>query len=377
MLIERPPMGWNSWNTFGADISDALIREIADAMVESGLRDAGYEYVVIDDCWSLKERDAEGKLVPDPEKFPNGMKALADYVHEKGLKFGMYACSGLYTCAGFPGSYQHEFVDAETFASWDVDYLKLDNCMKPDVPSPALYNTMGMALRYVDRDIVYSMCNWGRDDSWKWARSVGASLYRSTGDISDNYESMRDIALSQLKNLPYTAPGCYNDIDMLITGMYGQGNVALGGCYEGEYLLHFALWCFLQSPLMIGCDIRQMSKATRATLLNRALIAINQDPECRQPFLVSHYGDTFVYLKHLHDGEYAIGMFNFGETKTDIPFEFYRIGLQESTGYGFELTDVISGEKRRESGSFVAPRVPGHDFRIYRAKLRTIESMKR
>ena len=383
MLIDRPPMGCNSWNTFGANINETLLKEIADAMVDTGLRDAGYEYVVIDDCWSLRERDANGRLVPDPEKFPNGMKAIADYVHEKGLKFGMYACAGEYTCAGFPGSYLHEFIDAETFASWDVDYLKFDNCMKPDVPSPTLYNTMGMALRYVDRDIVYSMCNWGRDDSWKWARSVGASLYRSTGDISDNYESMRDIAERQLNDLPYTAPGCYNDLDMLITGMYGKGNVALGGCYESEYLFHFAIWCYLQSPLMIGCDVRHMSKATRETLLNPELIRINQDRECRQPFLVTHYGDAFVYLKHLENGEYALACFNFsdheatikGALSTAVPFEFYRVGLQENLGYGFEMYDVVTGERRTSKGKFFDFHTKAHDFRIYRAKLRPVSEL--
>lgn len=370
MLITRPPMGWNSWNTFGAEINETLIKGIADAMVDTGLRDAGYEYVVIDDCWSLRERDENGLLVADPEKFPNGMKAIAEYIHSKGLKFGMYTCSGPYTCAGYPGSFEHEFVDAHTFASWDVDYLKVDNCMKPDIPSPALYNTMGMALRTTGRDIVYSMCNWGRDDSWKWARSVGASLYRSTGDISDNYETMKNIMLSQLPNQPYNTPGCYNDVDMLITGMYGKGNVALDGCYENEYLFHFALWCYFQSPLMIGCDIRQMSKATRQTLMNRELIRINQDAECRQPFLVQRLNDAYVYLKHLEDGEYAIGMFNFGDKKVDIPCEFFRFGLQRSTGHGLDMINIMTGEKYlHESGTFVAPSVEPHFFRMYRAKV--------
>ena len=385
-MIDRPPMGWNSWNTFGADINEKLIFEIADAMVDTGLRDAGYEYLVIDDCWSLRERNEAGDLVPDPEKFPNGMKHIADYVHSKGLKFGMYACSGEYTCAGFPGSYLHEFRDAEKFASWDVDYLKLDNCMKPDVPSPTLYNTMGMALRYVDRDILYSMCNWGRDDSWKWARSVGASIYRSTGDISDNYESMRDIAKSQLKNLPFTAPGCYNDLDMLITGMYGKGNVALGGCTESEYRFHFALWCFLQSPLMIGCDVRHMSQATRETLTNKELIRLNQDLECRQPFLVSKYGDSRVYFKHLENNEYALACFNFGDaavkrfddTSNWIPFEPYRIGLHERLGYAFDMYDVMTGERRIGGiGRFFDFHIGAHDFGIYRAKLRPIEELKK
>ena len=198
MLASRPPLGWNSWNTFGEKINDSLIREMADYMVDQGYRDAGYEYLVIDDCWSLRERDAGGRLVPDPEKFPHGMKDLADYVHGKGLKFGMYSCAGVMTCAGYPSSYDHEFTDAETFASWGVDYLKYDFCNFPETGDcRTRYQTMSMALKATGRDIVFSACNWGQKEPWKWMRSVGAHLYRSTGDIMDNYRSFTDIFKSQ------------------------------------------------------------------------------------------------------------------------------------------------------------------------------------
>ena len=177
MLASRPPLGWNSWNTFGEHINDRLIREMADCMVEQGWLSAGYEYLVIDDCWSLRERDENGLLVPDPEKFPCGMKAVADYVHSKGLKFGMYSCAGVMTCASYPSSYDHEFTDAKTFASWGVDFLKYDFCNFPESGNcRGRYQTMSMALKASGRNILFSACNWGREDPWKWMRSVGAHI---------------------------------------------------------------------------------------------------------------------------------------------------------------------------------------------------------
>ena len=229
MLAQKPPLGWNSWNTFGPNISDALIREMADTLVSRGYRDAGYEYLVIDDCWSLRDRNDAGLLVPDPEKFPSGMKAVADYVHAKGLKFGMYSCAGVMTCAGYPSSYDHEFTDAETFAAWGVDFLKYDFCNFPETGDcRTRYQTMSMALKSTGRPILFSACNWGRHDPWNWMRSVGAHMYRSTGDIMDNYRSFTDIFKSQLGNLSMSAPGSFNDMDMLTVGMGGKGNVGIG-----------------------------------------------------------------------------------------------------------------------------------------------------
>ena len=220
MIAAKPPMGWNSWNTFGKNIHENLIFEIADAMVEKGYRDAGYEYVVIDDCWSLKERDPSGNLVPDPEKFPNGMKAVADYVHSKGLKFGMYSCAGILTCAGYPSSYDHEFADARQFAQWGVDYLKYDYCNFPkNADCVNRYQTMSMALKATGRDILFAACNWGTGQSWNWMRSIGAHTYRSTGDIFDNFRSFMGIFQSQLEHLSQSGPYCFNDLDMLTVGM--------------------------------------------------------------------------------------------------------------------------------------------------------------
>ena len=195
-------MGWNSWNTFSEHISEDLICSTADRFVECGLRDAGYEYIVIDDCWSLRERDASGRLVADPEKFPHGMKAVADYVHGKGLKFGMYSCAGTHTCAGFPGSFEHEFVDAATFAEWGVDYLKYDFCHFPkSADAKAAYTTMSMALRNCGRDILFAACNWGLYEPELWMRSRGIHTYRSTGDISDNLASFSSIFDSQIEKI--------------------------------------------------------------------------------------------------------------------------------------------------------------------------------
>ncbi len=237
MLLLTPPMGWNSWNTFGSDISDGLIRETARVMKEKGYLEAGYNYIVIDDCWSLKERDENGLLVPDPQKFPYGMKALADYVHDLGFKFGMYSCAGVQTCAGYPSSFDHEFVDARTFASWGVDYLKYDFCNFPaSADAKNRYATMSMALKASGRDILFAACNWGVQEPWKWMKSLGVHMYRSTGDIQDNFQSFSRIARGQLDNFCMSGPACYNDIDMLTVGMYGKGNVALGqACTDADY----------------------------------------------------------------------------------------------------------------------------------------------
>ena len=248
MVVKTPPMGWNSWNTFGPNINEALIRETADVMVDSGLAAAGYNYLVIDDCWSEKFRDEQGRLVASAEKFPNGMKAVADYVHSKGLKFGMYSCAGIFTCARYPSSYGYEFIDADTFASWGVDFLKYDYCNKPaGIPGHLLYKRMGTALANCGRDILFSACSWGADETHKWVKSTGAHMWRSTGDIVDNWESIKNLTNRQIELQPYNGNGCFNDMDMLVVGMHGKGNVGVGGCTEVEYRTHFTIWAFFNS----------------------------------------------------------------------------------------------------------------------------------
>lgn len=374
MLAKKPPMGWNSWNTFGQNINEKIVLEIADAMVEKGYKDAGYEYVVIDDCWSLKERSSEGLLVADPEKFPHGMKYVADYVHGKGLKFGMYSCAGYKTCAGYPGSYGHEYVDAKTFAEWGVDFLKYDYCFFPNsADTKNAYLTMSMALKASGREILFSACNWGVKEPWQWMRSIGVHMYRSTGDIFDSYKSYMDIITSQEDNLSMSAPGCFNDPDMLIVGMYGKGNVGIeSGCTDVEYEKHFAYWCMAGVPLMIGGDIRSMNPFCEKLLKNKQLLAINQDEEARPPYNVSPKGyerTDGIYIKHLADNKFAIAFFNnHDKARTDF-FVLYEAGIPMQSGVTLDLTDAISGEHigRIERDDFSCE-IPAHGCRIFTAE---------
>ena len=374
MLATLPPMGWNSWNTFGGAINEKVVRDTADAIVDLGLKDVGYEYVVIDDCWSLRERNAEGKLVADPEKFPSGMKALADYVHSKGLKFGMYSCAGTRTCAGYPGSFDYEFVDAKTFADWGVDFLKYDFCYKPRLSAgPVLYNRMGMALKASGREILFSACNWGSDEVEKWIRSTGAHMYRSTGDVNDSFRSFKEIAMSQVDKLGYSAPGCYNDIDMLICGMHGKGNVANGGCTDTEYKVHFALWCLFQSPLMIGSDLSVCNQYNLDLMKNKELIAINQDPEARPPMMVNADRERPIFFKHCANGEYVLAFFNFTDNASNGEWgatcEFYDFGLTAASGYGLHLRDIFTGEDIGLKAEYMNVRLEPHDCKIFRGTL--------
>lgn len=374
-------MGWNSWNTFTWDINEQLIREIADVFVSDGYKDAGYEYIVIDDCWSLKERDANGYLVPDPRKFPSGIKALADYVHSKGLKFGIYSCAGTHTCAGHPGSFEHEFQDAALFAEWGVDYLKYDYCFKPrNIPGELLYKRMSLALRNCGRDILLAACNWGADDVYSWIRESGAHMYRSTGDIQDSWESIKSIAISQLDKGCYTGSFCHNDMDMLVVGMYGSSNSSFigakpGGCTDNEYKTHFSLWSIMGSPLMIGCDIRRANQATKDILLNRDIIAINQDIESRGAYRIKpepqwfHTDETFILVKVLSGGDLAIGFFNLTNSKKELSLQFWDIGLPYASGLALSLYDCW---EHKELGVFrerFNPVVPARDCVVVRAKL--------
>lgn len=391
MLSNLPPLGWNSWNTFGPNISDALIREMADCMVDQGYLAAGYRYLVIDDCWSLKERDASGRLVPDPVKFPHGMKAVADYVHERGLKFGMYSCAGVQTCAGYPSSYDHEFTDAATFASWGVDFLKYDFCNFPETGDcRARYQTMSMALKATGREILFSACNWGQQEPWRWMRSVGAHMYRSTGDIMDNYVSFTEIFKSQLDNLSMSGNGCFNDMDMLTVGMCGKGNVGLGRvCTYEEYRLQFGLWCLAGVPLMMGADLRSLAPEYRALMQHPDLLRIDQDEECRPLYLIRKGSVTtsnpnpgegefpwrqipdsaYTFIRHLSNQEFALAYVNFSEAEATIHCEWADIGLPVSSGYALELKDVFTGEQLGAKTDYFNPVVPGHDMKLFLGRL--------
>ncbi len=370
MVKLTPPLGWNSWNTFGPNIDEVLIKESADAMVESGLKDAGYEYIVIDDCWSELKRDENRRLVPDKNKFPNGIKAVADYVHSKGLKFGMYSCAGPITCAAYPGSYEYEFIDAQTFAEWGVDYLKYDYCFHPDtVPGHILYKRMGLALANCGRNILFSACSWGVDNTKDWVKSTGAHMWRSTGDINDSWTSIKNLAISQLGVQAYNGLGCFNDMDMLVVGMNAKGNVALTGCTESEYKTHFTLWSLLNSPLMIGCDIRNMNEETKRILMNRDVLAVNQDTAGRQPYLINGDTEKPIIAKHLENGDIAIGFFNMSDNDTNMWFVGDYIGLPLHLGKTLELTELWTGEKFTMENGMVLKVVKKHDCLLYRARL--------
>ena len=389
MQILTPPMGWNSWNTFGPDINDQVVRETAKAMKDKGYLDAGYEYVVIDDVWSLKDRDENGRLVPDPAKFPKGMKDLSDYVHSLGFKFGMYSCAGVQTCAGYPSSFDHEFVDAQTFADWGVDFLKYDFCNFPkSANGMQRYATMSMALKATGRDILFSACNWGTDEPWKWMKSLGAHMYRSTGDIMDNFKSFSTIARSQIDKFCMSGHDCYNDIDMLTIGMYGKGNAALGdACDDEDYKTQFALWCMLGAPLMLGGDVRNMTGFSEKLVLNRNLLRINQDSECRPPYVVyrdrlilsetdpvtgypwKEYPDSGLTLfKHLSDNEFAVGYFNFSNGDARVPFIFADAGLPYESGLGLQLTDAFTGEDLGVYRDYYNVRLHGHQCQVLLAR---------
>ena len=369
-----PAMGWNSWNTFGHAIHENLIYQIADAMVSEGLRDLGYKYVIIDDCWSKKERDEQGFLQADPQKFPSGMKAVADYIHERGLKFGMYSCCGDKTCAGYPGSFEHEFQDAETFAQWGVDYLKYDNCYKPaNQTSASLMRRMAMALRQTGRDIHYAVCQWGTEDVETWARSAGAHSYRSTIDIQDSWRSVRNIAMSQFSKQGYNASFCHNDMDMLVVGMYGKGSnpdVIRGGCSDAEYQTHFALWALMGSPLIIGCDVRQMNANTKNILGNEELIAMNQDPEGRSAFAIqtTYRDDQIVLAKLLSDGSFALGYFNLSDQPANITLNFRLLGLPEEVNE-FYMRDCIGHRDIGKAKRSYTVKLFPHSCRVFRARI--------
>jgi len=303
-LAKTPPMGWNSWNLFESKIDDQTVRTMADAMVSSGMRDAGYIYVNIDDTWE-GVRDAKGNLRPN-HKFPD-MKALADYVHSKGLKLGIYSSPGPRTCGGYPATYGHETQDAKTFAAWGIDYLKYDWCSagtlyKTEQLQP-VYQKMGDALEATGRPIVYSLCEYGMGNVEKWGAKVGANLWRTTGDINDSWESMMRNVVQQVPTAPYAGPGHWNDPDML---EIGNGHMT-----DDEYRTHMSLWALTSAPLLAGNDVRTMTDATKAILLNKEVIAIDQDPLGKQASPVKN-GELEMWTKPLADGGVAVGVVNLG-----------------------------------------------------------------
>jgi alpha-galactosidase len=365
-LARTPPMGWNSWNKFACKgLNEKVVRETADAMVSNGMKDAGYQFVVIDDCWQTG-RDAAGNIVADPERFPSGIKALADYIHGKGLKFGIYTDAGTMTCAKRMGSIGHEYQDAKQYANWGVDYLKEDWCNTlPGQNSESSYALMRNALADSGRPIVFSICEWGSTKPWLWAGPIG-NLWRATGDIQDCWDCKKDwggSGVTQILDLmngleSYAGPGHWNDPDMLEVGN--------GGMTKEEYRAHFSMWAMFSAPLLAGNDISNMTADTKEILLNKDVIAIDQDPLGRQGHRVKKTGDLEVWSKQLQDGGRAVALLNRGPAVAKISVAWTDIGYPDAISAG--VRDLwTKKESSAVKGSYSVD-VPSHGVVMVRVK---------
>ena len=341
-----PPMGWNSWNKFGCHVSEELIRGVADAIASNGMKAAGYKYVNIDDCWQVS-RDAQGTIVADPATFPSGIKALADYVHSKGLKLGIYTDAGRATCEGRPGSYQHEAQDVNTYAAWDIDYVKIDWCHAEGLEPEVQYAKFHDAFEHASRPMVFSICNWGVKAPWTWGPHTG-NLWRTTGDISDHYDRMSVIGFSQDGLEKFASPGQWNDPDMLEVGN--------GGMKRNEYIQHMSLWVMLAAPLLAGNDVRNMNDETKAILLNPEIIAVDQDAKGVQGHRVWDEGPLEIWARPLADGSTAVGLFNRGESDFKMTVNFNSIGI---TGHA-KVRDLWERQDRGTAGGSYSATVPKH-----------------
>ena len=373
-LALTPPMGWNSWNHFGCNVNEDLIRETAGVMVASGMKDAGYRYVVIDDCWH-GARDSLGFIHPDPDRFPSGMKALADYIHSLGLKFGIYSDAGWRTCGGRPGSRGYEYQDALTYAEWGVDYLKYDWCNTEDLNPRGAYMTMRDALYAAGRPVVFSLCEWGNSDPWLWARDVG-HLWRTTGDIGvifdgeEGHGIWTSWGVLQILDMRegiriYAGPDHWNDPDMMEVG---------NGMTVEEDRAHFSLWCMQAAPLMAGNDIRTMSKTTRDILTNREVIAVDQDSMGIQGFRYLRDGSLDVWAKPLQEGCLALCFLNRAVTPREVHFAWEEHAIRDDFVHvqyvfnqqAYRVRDLWAG---RDLGTTVRPFaavIPPHGVRMMR-----------
>lgn len=360
-LALTPPMGWNSWNVWGTSVDDAKVRAAADGMVASGLASYGFQYINIDDAWEA-ERDEQGRIQTN-EKFPD-MKALADYVHSKGLKLGIYSSPGPKTCAGYEGSYEHEFQDAQTYAEWGIDLLKYDWCSyggiaqddsRAEYRKP--YELMRQALDACGRDIVYSLCQYGMDRVWEWGADVGGNYWRTTGDIVDTWASMSHIGFSQAEHAPYAGPGHWNDPDMLVVGRVGWGpELHPSRLSKNEQLTHITLWSLLAAPLLIGCDLSQLDEFTLALLTNAEVLEVGQDSLGRQATRVVVSGRQEVWARPLADGTLAVGFFNRDRRPMTVTAHWSDLGLE-----GPQL--VRNLWQRLDEGTFAeeySAEIPGH-----------------
>jgi alpha-galactosidase len=355
-LARTPPMGWNQWNAFGCNVTDALVRATADKIVSAGLQSAGYTYVNIDDCWMARNRDASGNLVPDPVKFPSGIRAVADYVHSKGLKLGIYSSAGTATCAGFPASLNHEQQDANLWASWGIDYLKYDNCNNQGVDAQTRYQRMHDAIAATGRPMAYSITEWSSSTPkvWTWGAPIG-HLWRTTGDIGDSFSSMLSIYKANVVLAGFAGPGHWNDPDML---EIGNGHMT-----DTEYRSHFSLWSMMAAPLIIGTDLRNASTATLTILGNRDVVAVDQDTRGVQAREVRSSGGQHVLTRPLSNGDFAVALFNENASTQTITTNPSEAGLPASSSY--RLVDLWSKAVTTTSGTISAS-VPAHGTVVFR-----------
>lgn len=373
-LAKTPPMGWNSWNNFACDVNEKLIRETADAMVTSDMKDAGYIYVNIDDCWHGK-RDSLGFIHPDPERFPSGMKALADYIHSKGLKIGIYSDAGGKTCGGRPGSRGYEYQDALTYAKWGIDYLKYDWCNTEGLNAEGAYTTMRDALYAAGRPIVFSLCEWGNNKPWLWGKNIG-HLWRTTGDITNCFDCVVDHGtwkswgVMQILDMQeglrqYAGPDHWNDPDMMEVG---------NDLAPNENRAHFSMWCMLAAPLIAGNDIRNMSDETKSVLTNHYAIAVNQDVLGIQGFKYSAKDGIEVWFKPLDKGDWAMCVLNRSDKTQKVSFDFSKENVVDTifnkdasfNKISYELKNIWTKKLMGTTKSVLSEEVPSHDVLMMR-----------
>ncbi|MDR3217971.1 MAG: glycoside hydrolase family 27 protein [Dysgonamonadaceae bacterium] len=376
-LADTPPMGWNSWNKFACDIDENIIKGIADVMVETGLRDAGYIYLNIDDCWH-GERDSQGFIQADPVKFPSGIKALADYVHSKGLKLGIYSDAGKKTCGGRPGSFGHEYQDAMQYAKWGIDYLKYDWCETQNINPQGAYNLMRDAIRAAGRPILFSMCEWGQSKPWEWAANTG-HLWRTTGDITAQFDGIARFpgwqALGVLQILDmqeglrkYAGPGHWNDPDMLEVG---------NGLTDNQNRAHFTMWCMIAAPLILGNDLREMTQETKDIILNKEVIGVNQDKLGIQGFKYLAKDSLDFWFKPLENDEWAFCILNRSKTQTiDYTVKWSDLNLYDDVAkkylffdlHEFSIRNLWTKKDEGTTKSSKAVSIPPQDVALYRLK---------
>jgi len=360
-LALTPPMGWNTWNTFGTNINEQLIKETAEALISSGMQEAGYIYIVLDDAWSAKERDSQGHLVGDPKKFPGGMKALGDYLHKMGFKFGIYNCAGNKTCAGYPGGRGHEYEDARTYASWGVDYLKYDWCNHGTADAKETYKTMRDALYAAGRPIIFSLCEWGNNKPWLWAKDIG-HLWRTTGDIAPCWDCRKQWSMgwkiildSQVGLEKYAGPDHWNDPDMMEVGNDGLS--------PAESRAHFSLWCILAAPLMAGNDVRTMPDEIRNILTNKEVIAIDQDPLGKQGYKFKAEAGKEIWVKELSRGGWGVCVLNTSDISAKTIINWKDLTFLKGT---YQVRDLWQKKNIGTTNNDFAGEVASHDVILFK-----------